>query len=232
MIERAVILAGGKGTRLKPLTDITPKPLIEVKGEPIVTHLVRFFQKHGVWEFGIIISRNHERQFQDWVATIAPRATYTFFREEKPMGTFGYLGNLKNWTGGKAFFMMNGDSLLDFDLTELAEFHATKKRAATIGLIGVPHAGEFGSVVLKDGIVQGFEEKSSSPKSNLVSVGLYLLEPDIFAYGDPSRDFLMIEKDVFPKMAHDGNLSGFVIPNGRFFDCGTLARLEQARKEW
>lgn len=233
---RTIILAGGKGTRLSPLTNVTPKPLIPIKGEPIINHLIRFFAGHGVREFGIVISRDHERQFGEWriasEKTLVPAATYSLFVEEKPRGTFGYLRHLKEWTAKDPFFLVNGDSLLDFDLNALVKFHMAKKPVATIGLRKMEDAGEFGSVLLEEGNVRGFEEKSPHPQSSIVSVGLYLLEQDIFKYDDPSCDFLMIEKDIFPRMAEDKVLAGFEIGDGRFFDCGTFARLERAQREW
>lgn len=233
---RALILAGGAGRRLKPITDKIPKPLVSVKDESILNHIVRFLSKHGVREFGIIIAQNHRQHFKDWIGkfgkTLAPEISCKIFVEEKPMGTFGYLRNLKTWLDGNKFFLANGDSLLDFDLAELVRFHETEKPIATIGLIRVADASTFGSVILDHGRIKKFEEKSPEPQSDLISTGLYLLEPDIFEYDDPSRDFLMIEKDIFPKIAERGQLSGFEIRTGRFFDCGTLERLERARNEW
>lgn len=234
---RVVILAGGEGTRLKPLSDAVPKPLIPIKGEPIISRLIDFFLRYDArGEFGVIVSRRHEEQFKKWKnafeRTHIPRIRCSLFVEDKPMGTFGYLRRLEGWIGGESFFLVNGDNLLDFDLNELVAFHDREAYAATIGLMRVENAGEYGSVVLEGSKVRGFEEKSANLRNGLVSIGVYLLEPSMFRYADPSRDFLMIEKDIFPPMACDGALGGFEIPDGKFLDCGTFDRLARAEREW
>ncbi|MBI3589562.1 MAG: nucleotidyltransferase family protein [Candidatus Liptonbacteria bacterium] len=230
---KGIILAGGLGTRLRPITYEIPKPLITVKKRPIINYIIDLFRKHGVSDVGVIVSREHASDFihwqKDWQNELA--ATSLFY-EEKPAGTFGWLKNLRDWIGGEKFILSNGDELKDFDLTALKNFHETHNPVATIALVKVPNPHEYGVPILNGHLVQDFLEKPSHPPSEFVNSGLYILEPSIFNYADLNQDYLMIEKDVFPKVAASGKLAGMKMENSRWYDCGNLERWEKAINEW
>jgi NDP-sugar pyrophosphorylase family protein len=231
---KAIILAGGMGTRLRPVTYEIPKPLLTVQKKPIINHLIDLFRKHGIEEMGILINRQHETDFERWRKTWQselPKDTTIFF-EEKPRGTFGGLGELREWIGDKAFILSNGDELKDFDLEKLIQFHNTHKPLGTIALVKVPNPHEYGVPVLEGHYVKDFLEKPNPSPSEFISSGLYVLEPGVFDYADFSKEILMIERDIFPKMAKDKRLHGYIMEHGRWFDCGNLERWEKAIKEW
>ena len=232
---KAVILVGGAGTRLRPVTYEIPKPLITVKKKPIVNHLIEFFERYGVDEVGLLASREHESDFARWKKAWdgeLPITKITTFFEEKPRGTFGGVMELRDWIGEEDFVLSNGDELKDFNLGELIDFHKTNKPVGTIALVPVLKPHEYGVPIMnKDAIVE-FLEKPKDPPSNFVSSGLYVLNPAIFKYGDPSKEFSMIEKDIFPFVAKDGKLSGVRFTDARWYDCGNLERWESAMKEW
>lgn len=232
---KAIILAGGQGTRLRPITHEVPKPLITVKKEPIINHLLRLFSRHGIHEVGILISKDHQLDFARWQKTWQgemPHEKISIFIEEKPSGTFGWLKNLKGWIGNESFILSNGDELKDFDLTQMIKFHNESKPVATIALVKVPNPQEYGVPLMKDHKVTDFLEKPENPPSNFINSGLYILEPEIFSFAAPDKEFLMIEKDIFPKVAAAGKLHGYKFENGRWYDCGNLERWEKAINEW
>ncbi len=231
---KAVILVGGEGTRLRPITYEIPKPLLTVKKKPIVNHLIDLMVKHGIRDIALLASSSHKEDFSKWHylwSKDLPQGNISIFFEDKPRGTFGGLGALQGWLGSESFILSNGDELKDFDLTSLVEFHRDQKSVATIALVKVPSPQEYGVPVLEGNLIKTFLEKPENPPSDFVSSGLYVLEPAVFSYADFSKGFLMIEKDIFPRLAAEGKLVGLKT-DGRWYDCGNLERWEKAIKEW
>lgn len=228
-------MAGGLGTRLRPITYEIPKPLLPVKKKPIISHLIELFLKHGISDVAVLASKSHEKDFQSWKKNLEGEladANITIFFEEKPRGTFGGLELLKDWIGDESFILSNGDELKDFDLSAIIDFHKEKGGTGTIALVSVPNPSDYGVPVLEGDFIKEFLEKPDPSPSNYISSGLYVLEPKIFDYADFSNDFIMIEKDIFPNVAGEGKLQGFMVKNGRWYDCGSLDRWEKAIKEW
>jgi mannose-1-phosphate guanylyltransferase len=232
---KVVIQAGGLGTRLRPITYEIPKPLLPVKKKPIVNHLIEFFLRHGVEEIGILANRLHEEDFERWRKAWSeelPNGKISIFFEEKPRGTFGGLEPLRGWLGKEPFFMTNADELKEFDLRDMLNFHRDEDALATIALVEVPDARSKGVPIREGNKITAFLEKPENPPHNLISAGTYLLEPEVLAYADFSQDQVMIETDIFPKLAAAGKLCGYEVKNGRWYDCGTLENWERAMKEW
>lgn len=232
---KAVILAGGAGTRLRPVTYEIPKPLVPVRKKPILNHLIEFLAKHGVDDVAVLISKAHADDFKRWQKAWAdelPHRKVSIFAEDFPRGTFGGLERLREWIGNEPFVLSNGDELKDFDLSALKDFHASQKGAlGTIALVRVEKPQEYGVPVMEETRIREFLEKPQNPPSNFVSSGIYVLDPEIFVYADFSKPVLMIEKDIFPRVAKEGKLHGVKL-EGRWFDCGTLERWEKAMQEW
>ena len=232
---KAIIQAGGPGTRLRPITYEIPKPLLTVRKKPILNYTVEFLKQHGVSEIGVIISAEHRNDFNDWLAAAKENISdgVSLFIENKPSGTFGWLRNLKEWLGAESFILANGDTLFDFNLKEANELHGQHKPIATIILKAVEHSGDYGTVSLDENnrILSFVEKPKTSTGPAFVSTGVYILEPAIFEFDEPAKDFLMIERDIFPALARSGKMIGAKI-NGRFYDCGTFERWENAIREW
>lgn len=232
---KAVILAGGKGTRLHPVTLESPKPLLTVKRWPILNHLIDFLVKYGVDEIDILISESHQQDFAWWkkrYKKALPRKTRLHI-EREALGTFGGLKFVKPPLK-KTFIMTNGDELKDFNLEEAYNFHIKNPAhpIATIALVKVSDPSHYGVPIMDGDMIKEFLEKPQNPPSDYVSSGFYFLEPEVFKYADWSKGFLMIERDIFPKIAADGKLAGYRIDNGRWYDTGTFERWEKAIKEW
>ena len=226
---KAVILAGGKGTRLYPVTKEIPKTLLPVNRKPIINYLVDLFHFQGVKEIGILINKDFKDDFDWWkkryYSNNLPKVT--IFEEETPLGTFGGLYLLKEWSSGSPFFLTNGDELKKVNLKKLVDFHEERSSVATIALVKVPNPQHYGVVVCKEGRVEKFLEKPKDPPSQYINSGLYFFSPEIFNYHPGVPKFLMTEKDIFPKLAEEGRLSAIEL-EGEWEDCGTWERYNQA----
>lgn len=232
---QAVILAGGFGTRLRPVTLETPKPLITVNRKPILNHLLDFFTEHGVTHPTILINKDHRDDYRWWRLRYLERLpeNLKIKVEPKPLGTFGGLKHLKKDLM-ETFILSNGDELKKFNLKKIVEAHRKNpnRPLATIALVKVENPSDYGVPLMSGNKIRQFLEKPKSPPSNYISSGLYILEPEIFKYADFSKGFLMIEKDIFPKLAEAGKLAGYKVKNGKWFDCGTFERWERAIRGW
>lgn len=234
MITRAIILAGGSGTRLRPVTLEIPKPLVPVQGLPILTWQVRWLTRYGVTDITVIIPPQWQPAFERWRSDIhlEGKARIKLWVEPEPMGTLGAIvHHLKDELGTEPVFVTNGDELKGLDLKALAAFHDEHKPQATVALIRVPNPSDYGVAEMNGPLISQFHEKPKEPPTNLVSSGLYVLEPTALNRADSSKTFLMFEKDLFPLLAQTGDLAGCAL-DGPWFDCGTLERWEKAINEW
>jgi NDP-sugar pyrophosphorylase family protein len=231
---KAVILAGGAGTRLRPITYEIPKPLVPVKKKPILNHLIEFFNRHGITDIAVVASRMHEEDFRRWQKAWAGEipGVHEVFYEDKPEGTFGYLRKLKKWLGNDSFIVTNGDELKDFDLPALMEFHLNKGSIATLATVPVDDPHAYGVPIVEDGWVTEFLEKPENPPSNFINSGLYVFKPEVFDIPDAAQEFVMSEKDIFPVLAARGALAAMRMDPARWYDCGNLERWEKAMQEW
>ena len=232
---KAVILVGGSGTRLRPITFEIPKPLVPVKKKPIVNHLIEFLFRHSVNEVALLASRAHYDDFRRWEKawkSELPGARVRIFYEEKPRGTFGGLGLVRAWLGVQPFIMMNGDDLRDMDMDTMIQFHKKEKAFATLALVKFDDVREKGVPIMKGNHIVQFLEKPKNRSAGFISAGTYILSPKIFNYADFTQEYIMIEKDIFPKLAAEGKLHGYKVKKGRWYDCGTMAGWEKAIKEW
>jgi len=227
---KAVILAGGKGTRLYPITKEMPKPLLPVNGKPILNHIINLFHSYGIKEIAILINKKFREDFDWWEKRYYLKGNIKIFEEKEPLGTFGGLGILKKWLGNTPFFLTNGDELKTLNLLKMIDFHKKVKAPATIALVKVKNPRDYGVAIYKNCFISKFLEKPKKPPSNYVSAGLYLFSPEIFSY-HPGLKFLMIEKDILPKLAQEKKLAGFPF-KGKWIDCGTWERYSDAIENW
>lgn len=228
----AIILAGGKGTRLHPITLEIPKPLLTVKRKPIISYLVDMFWRHGIKNIYIVVNYAHEDDFKFWKMRYHPGQNISFSIEKEALGTFGAIMPIKDRLSSESFFVTNGDELKDINLSELATRHKKSGHIATIALATVQDPRQYGVAICENGKIIDFLEKPENPPSNLISSGLYMMDKKIFDYF-PHQDlqFAMLEKNLFPKLAEERNLGGFEF-SGKWHDCGTFERWENAINNW
>jgi mannose-1-phosphate guanylyltransferase/phosphomannomutase len=226
---KAVVMAGGEGTRLRPLTSNQPKPMVPIVGKPCMEHILELLRAHG---------------FEDVIVTVAflPQAIRSYFGdgtslglniqysvEESPLGTAGSV-RLASDALDDTFLVISGDALCDIDLAQIVDFHREKGAAVTIGLKSVENPLEFGIVVTdEDGKVERFLEKPSWGQvfSDTINTGIYVLEPEVLKHVPTDRPY-DFSKELFPLLLEMGRpIYGYVC-DGYWQDIGNLDQYRQA----
>jgi mannose-1-phosphate guanylyltransferase/phosphomannomutase len=195
---KAVILAGGFGTRMRPLTFSRPKPLLPLLNRPVTAHILDHLCDHGVTE--VAITTNYLReQISDYFGTEYRGMKLIYPAEDKPLGTAGCVKNIRDWFDD-TFIVMQGDTITDINLTELVRQHKYFSGLATIAAIRVKDPWNFGVMDLgDDNRVRQFHEKPlmNQCTSDLANTGIYVLEPEALDHV-PQDMFYDFAKDLFP----------------------------------
>jgi mannose-1-phosphate guanylyltransferase len=223
---QAVILVGGEGTRLRPLTTTVPKPVVPLVDRPFIVYMLEWLARHGVDD--VVMScgflATSVRNVLGDGSLLGLRLR--FVEEPEPRGTAGALKYAERFLDER-FLMLNGDVLTDIDLTaQIAQHEATGARA-TLALVGVEDPSAYGLVRLEqDRAVEGFVEKPSADQidTNLINAGAYVLERDVLEVIPPDRN-VSIEREVFPRLVGEG-LYGFPA-EAYWLDIGTPQRYLQ-----
>ncbi len=223
---KAVVLVGGEGTRMRPLTETTPKPLLPFMNRPFLHHVLDHLARHGVTEV-ILSSPFLEREFDRFLRDRDPVPTVTWITEERPLGTCGaVVGALPLLDG--TFLVLNGDILTDLDLTELAAWHRSRGAVATIALATVADARAFGLVETDGhGRVRAFREKPAEPGPGRINAGTYVLEPEALA-GVAAGVPVSIERETYPDLIARGEPVYAMAWDGYWRDLGTPEAYLQA----
>jgi mannose-1-phosphate guanylyltransferase len=220
---QALILVGGEGTRLRPLTNTIPKPVIPLAGRPFLSYMVDWLGRHGVEEVVLACGFKTEKIREVLGEGGAPRLRYV--EEPEPLGTAGAIKYAAAGLSGR-FLALNGDVLTDLDMTALMSFHEQQRAQATLGLYPVPDATGYGLVNHDgDGAVLEFLEKPERPEPGEINAGTYVLEHPVLEL-IPDGRMVSIEREVFPRMIGNGLYS---LPlEGYWMDIGTPDRYLQA----
>ncbi len=228
---RAVLMAGGSGTRLRPLTCDLPKPMVPMLNRPIAEHIINLLKRHHITE--IIATLYYlpdvmRDYFQDG-SDFGVQMTYAV-EEEQPLGTAGCVKNIQQWLDD-TFVTISGDAITDFDLQAAIAFHREKKSKATLILTRVPNPVEFGVVITdKDGKIKRFLEKPSLSEifSDTVNTGTYILEPEVLDYL-PENEESDFSKDLFPLLLEKGEPMYGYVADAYWCDVGHLEAYREAQ---
>ena len=228
--EKALILIGGKGTRLRPLTYKTPKCMIDVHGKTLTEHLFDLLKKYGIRDVILSVGYLKENVKEYYGDGSKFGVNITYVEEDEPLGTAGPLRLAKKYIND-SFIVTNGDELKNFNIPRMFRLHKRKDALATLALTTVTDPSQYGVARLSGSRILEFVEKPKKEEapSNLINAGFYIMEPEVIDM--ISEGFSMLEKDVFPKLAREGRLRGFPTA-GQWFDIGNFERYEIAKKKW
>jgi mannose-1-phosphate guanylyltransferase/phosphomannomutase len=230
---KAVVMAGGEGSRLRPLTIRRPKPMVPIAGKPVMEHILNLLKRHGITEVVVTVqylASNIEDYFGNG-SQLGMHITYS--REDVPLGTAGSVKNAEDQLT-EPFLVISGDALTDYDLTDIIAFHNEKRSLATLLLAHVHNPLEYGVIITnEDGHITQFLEKPSWGEvfSDTINTGIYVLDPKIFTYFERNRQF-DFSQELFPMMLRQGDpIYGYVAPKGYWCDVGNLSEYMRANAD-
>ncbi len=226
--SKAVFLVGGRGTRLRPLTDKIPKALLEIQDKTIIEHLFDLVKKYGIREAILCVGYLKDKIKEYFGEGSKFGISITYVEEEEPLGTAGPLKLAKNYLK-ESFIVSNGDELKNINIPRMFRLHKRKNALATIALTTVDDPSHYGVAKLDGSRIIEFVEKPTHAPSNLINAGFYIIEPEVIDM--IPNGLSMLEKDVFPKLAQLGRLRGFPFA-GQWFDIGNIERYKTVQKKW
>lgn len=232
---RAVIIAGGSGTRLRPLTYNTPKPMVPLFGKPFLQYQIELLRDHGIKE--IIINLHY---LSDSIKSVLGDGHHLgvklyYSLEDKALGTAGAVKNAEEFFDDEPMLVFNGDILTDIDLSAVLRTHKETRARATLTLIRVEDPTAFGLVMMDGGRITRFLEKPSMDEArslnvDTVNAGIYVLDPDVFRYV-PKNEAYSFERGLFPLLLQlDERMSGHVADN-YWLDIGSPLKYMQAHTD-
>lgn len=220
MSLKAVVMAGGKGTRLRPITYSIPKPLVPIAGKPCIGYVLDSYYDAGIKDAIITAGYKFESLINGVLHFKQPDQNILFSVEKEPAGTAGSIKLISKFIDD-TFVVGSGDTLIDFDVARIVEFHRRMKSKITIVLTTVDDPSQFGIVEMKDNVITRFLEKPTPDQafSNLINAGLYVMEPEILDYIPNGQPF-DFAKQLFPLLLGEGvKIHGYV-GDGTWLDTG------------
>jgi mannose-1-phosphate guanylyltransferase len=231
---KAIILVGGFGTRLRPLTLHTPKPLIPLVNRPFFDHTLYMLRLHGLTEVVLAVGYRSEIFQQTYSDGSSRGMKLTYVYEDEPLDTGGAIKNVEaHLTPGETFLVFNGDVLTDLDLTDMLHYHRDRGSICTISLTPVEDPSHYGVVdMYSAGRIERFTEKPRREEatSNWINAGTYIMEPEVLA-GIPAGQRWSVERAVFPGLLNNGKpLYGYK-SSAYWMDIGTPDKYLQAHAD-
>lgn len=230
---KAVVMAGGEGSRLRPITANRPKPLVPIANRPIMEHILLLLKHQGIDQVVVTLHyladeiQGYFGDGSDWDVSLY------YSLEDTPLGTAGSVKKAEDQLSEGTFLIISGDALTDVDLKPAIEFHKERGAIATLILARVHNPLEFGVVITReDGRILRFLEKPSWSEvfSDTVNTGMYILEPEIFEYMEPNKPY-DFSQDLFPLLLREGKpMYGYVM-HEYWSDVGSLQQYRDAQED-
>jgi mannose-1-phosphate guanylyltransferase len=226
---KAFLLAGGHGTRLRPLTDSIPKCLVPIRGRPLLDIWLDLCARSSITEV-LINLHAHSQAIEQHLNRSRPPVDVRLVREERLLGSAGTLAANRAWVGSdSAFWILYSDVLTNTDLSRMSEFHSRHREVATLGVYQVPDPSRCGVAVTDNsGAIIDFEEKPQIPRSNWVFSGLMVADAGLFD-SIPPRVPADIASHVLPRLL--GKMRAYPVAD-YLLDIGTVSNYEKAQATW
>lgn len=226
-IKEAIILAGGKGTRLQSVVSNVPKPMALIGEKPFLMLLLQYLQSQGIEKVVLSVGYMYEI-IQETFGESFNGLSISYSIESEPLGTGGAIAKAMTMVESQSILVLNGDSFIKIDLAEIERKIPASKNHSLLVLKEMNNVSRYGSVVLKDEVITAFEEKQFKEKA-LINAGVYVLNKDIFKDKNLPEKF-SFEKDFLEKEVEKENLRG-IITNGYFIDIGVPEDYQKAQIE-
>lgn len=229
IVIRAVIMAGGQGKRLRPLTCDLPKPMVPIINRPVMSYTVNLLRKHGIKDIAVTLAYLPGKIKEYFADGSQYGVDLQYYVEESPLGTAGSVKNTGDFLQG-TFIVISGDALTDLDISQALDFHRQRGSKATLVLSRQPIPLEYGVVVTDQaGRITRFLEKPSWGEvfSDTVNTGIYILEPEVMDI--PRGKMFDFSKDLFPRLLRENVPMYGYVTDGYWCDIGDLRSYRQAQ---
>lgn len=226
---KALLLAGGKGTRLRPLTDRLPKPMVPIMGKPLIERVINKLKEAGVTE--VVLSTCYKshyiKNYLDNGSKLGIKIDYV--SEDIPLGTGGAIKNSEKFFDD-TFIVLNSDIVDDISYRDLVKFHKKKKASVSIAMTKVKDPSQYGVIEFdSDNYIDAFKEKPKQGETNSkwINAGVYVFEPEVFKE-IPKDRVVSVERDIYPLLLEKGYRMAAYKYNDYWIDVGTLKKYIQA----
>lgn len=228
---KALLLAGGMGTRLRPLTDMVPKPMVPVMGKPLLERNIERLKSSGVDEV-VLCTCYRAEDFEDYFGRSAPGLPVHYVTEDTPLGTGGAIKNAQQYFDREAFLIFNADIVSDINVGKMLRFHKRKKADVTIASTYVEDPTQYGVIEFDGDYAITFKEKPQPHEviSHYINAGVYIFEPDVLKM-IPSGRAVSVEREVFPKLLESGKRIAVYKGCSYWLDLGTPEKYMQLHRD-
>jgi D-glycero-alpha-D-manno-heptose 1-phosphate guanylyltransferase len=230
MINEAIILAGGFGTRLQSVVNDLPKPMAPVNGQPFLNYQLKYLRHFGFQKVVLSVGHLHEK-IKEYYRNEFEGLELDYSIEKDPMGTGGGIRLAVEKCASASVLILNGDSFFDIDLTMFIAEHVAAKADCSLALREVEDSSRYGTVELTGQKISSFKEKTGKNEKGLINAGIYVLEKNIYIQNTPVTKNFSIEKDFFEKNLDELNICGFV-HEGYFIDIGVPEDYSKAQHDF
>ena len=235
-VKKAIIICGGEGTRLRPMTYDTPKPLVKVNGIPVIDNAVRELKRNGIEKITMAVGYKKEMFIGHFGDGSGMGIDIDYSIEEKLLGTGGAMKKaLEEKTlpeAGEDVLVVNGDNIFEIDLNRMHDLHCSKNALATLAVKAADDVTGYGVISVDDGIIRKFVEKPDpkDAESNLINLGIYLFDSGAM-HMLPDAGAFSMERDFFTKISGTGRLCAYV-SDKIWYPIDTMERYKKASEEW
>lgn len=229
---KALFLAGGRGTRLKPLTDHLPKPMVPIMGRPLLERSISELERCGTNEIVLSTCYREDRIKKHFTGNDGLKAKINYVSEDIPLGTGGAIKNCQKYFDD-TFLIFNSDILMNIDCNDMVKYHREKHADVTIAATYVPNPSSYGVIEYdSNGYAVTFTEKPKpgEERSNYINAGVYVFNPDVLEL-IPSGRVVSVEKEIFPKILEKGLKIAVYRKDSYWLDIGTPEKYMKAHRD-
>jgi D-glycero-alpha-D-manno-heptose 1-phosphate guanylyltransferase len=231
MLQEAVILAGGFGTRLKEAVSDVPKPMAPVNGKPFLDYILKYLTYYRIKKVVLSVGYLSEKIIEHYGSSFGD-IEIVYAIEKEPLGTGGGIKMAMQQCSSADILVMNGDSFFDIDLHSFYDKHSDSISECSLALRHVSHAGRYGTITLGEfDMIQAFKEKTNVNAPGIINAGVYLLGRQAYNEETPRHPSFSIEKEFFEKKLNQLNMYGFTY-NDYFIDIGIPEDYKQAQHDF
>lgn len=222
---KVIVLCGGEGTRLRPYTSNLPKPMLQIKGKPILMYILEHLKKNGFKDYIFTVGYMKEKIIGHFGNGSKFGVKIEYAEEKESLGTAGSTLSSKEIISD-TFLVIMGDAIIEFDIKKLVEEHKKSRCIATVAVKKHQTKVEYGVVDIENGMIKKFIEKPVI--EHFVNTGVYIFEPHIFEFIREKEDFA---RNVFPRLLEKNERINTFELNGKWIDIGQKEDYERIRKE-